>query len=125
MTIQECYIQMKADYKDVLNRFGTDATIERFLLKFLNDSSFNNLLDAFEKNDIDAAFAAAHTLKGVSMNLGFTYLGEVSSKLTELLRDKCVEKNMSPLFFEVQEAYKNTIDAIKQYQNEKLGGYII
>lgn len=120
MTIQECYIQMKADYEDVLKRLGTDALVERFLQKFLNDSSFNNLLDAFEKNDMDAAFAAAHTLKGVSMNLGFSYLGEVSSKLTEALRDKCVEKDIKPLFFEVQEAYKNTINTIKQYQTEKL-----
>lgn len=121
MTIQECYIQMKADYEDVLKRFGTEAFVERFLEKFLNDSSFNNLLDAFEKNDMDAAFVASHTLKGVSMNLGFTYLGEISGKLTQLLRDKAVEKEIKPLFFEVQEAYKNTINTIKQYQNEKLG----
>lgn len=121
MTIQECYIQMKADYEDVLKRFGTEAFVERFLERFLNDSSFNNLLDAFEKNDMDAAFVASHTLKGVSMNLGFTYLGEISGKLTQLLRDKAVEKEIKPLFFEVQEAYKNTINTIKQYQNEKLG----
>lgn len=120
MTVQECYIQMKANYEGVHSRLGTDTLIEKFLHKFINDSTYNNLCDAFIKKDADAAFLASHTLKGVSMNLGFTSLEKTTNKLTEQLRDKYIGENSYSLFLEVQEAYKNTVDAINEYENKKL-----
>ena len=40
------------------------------------------------KNDGEEAFRAAHTLKGVCLNLGFDELYEVSAEITEKLRGK-------------------------------------
>ena len=88
MTVKECYEQMGSDYESVLGRMGSEAMIKRFALKFLQDPSFNNLKENLEKNDGEEAFRAAHTLKGVCLNLGFDELYEVSAEITEKLRGK-------------------------------------
>lgn len=41
MTIEECYEAIESDYKSVFKRFGNDAMVKRFAIKFLNDPSFN------------------------------------------------------------------------------------
>ncbi len=41
-----------------------------------------------ENGDTETAFRAAHTLKGICMNLGFDRLYEASYDITEVLRAK-------------------------------------
>ena len=43
MKIRECYEQMGADYDNVLSRLGSDAIVERFARKFLEEKTFDNL----------------------------------------------------------------------------------
>ncbi len=52
------------------------------------DASFERLAKAVEENDLDAAFEAAHALKGVMGNLALTPIFTPASQLTELLRAK-------------------------------------
>lgn len=115
MNTRECYEAMGANYENVLSRLGSEAMVQRFALKFLNDSSFGNLKEALEKQDAEEAFRAAHTLKGVCLNLGFDNLFTVSSELTELLRGG--EMNGSEeLFSRVKEQYDITTEAIRGLQ---------
>ena len=86
MTIRECYEKTGSDYESILKRFGSEAMIQRFALKFLKDGSFSDLKNALEAKDGERAFRAAHTLKGVCINLGFDRLYNVSAELTEKLR---------------------------------------
>ena len=51
-------------------------------------------------------------MKDVCMNLGFTKLFEVSSALTEELRDKEIKENTTEMFEEVEREYTRTIEAI-------------
>ena len=74
MTIQECYRQMGANYEDVLKRLYNEGMICRFTLMFLNDDSYPKLEQALKEGNVKEAFRAAHTLKGVCQNLGFTNL---------------------------------------------------
>lgn len=48
--------------------------------------NFGQLEDALASGDINAAFQAAHGLKGVVNNLSLTPLSEPVSEITELLR---------------------------------------
>ena len=85
---------------DSLRRLGADTeqglgrcmNNEAFYLRLVNmaldDASFEKLSAAVERGDMDAAFEAAHALKGVLGNLALTPLYEASSELTELLRAK-------------------------------------
>ena len=53
-----------------------------------DEKGFDALKAAIEANDLDAAFEAAHALKGVLANLSITPLYEPMSEITELLRAK-------------------------------------
>ena len=52
----------------------------------IDDQGFEKLSDAVAKHDLDAAFEAAHALKGVLGNLSLTPIYESASEITELLR---------------------------------------
>ena len=82
-------------------------------MKFLDDTSFQGLKEGLENQDEELAFRSAHTLKGVCMNLGFTKLFEVSSALTEELRDREIKENTTEMFEEVEREYTRTTEAIK------------
>ncbi len=112
MKIRECYEQMGADYDNVLSRLGSDAIVERFARKFLEEKTFDNLKEAMEKRDAEEAFRAAHTLKGICLNLGFDNLFTVSSELTEKLRPRTLEGS-EELLQKVQEQYDITVQALK------------
>ena len=108
MTIQECYEAIGGNYEDVLRRLRSEALIRKFTLKFLEDQSYSLLKQAFR---------GAHTLKGVCQNLSFDRLYEVSSELTELLRDRTGEKPGIPEAMEkVTKEYEATIEEIKKLQ---------
>lgn len=79
----------------------------------MDDTSFQGLKEGLENQDEELAFRSAHTLKGVCMNLGFTKLFEVSSALTEELRDKEIKENCTEMFEAVEQEYIRTIEAIK------------
>lgn len=115
MDIRQCYELMGADYDKVLNRLADEQIIKKFALKFLNDETFKSLDEALSNKDAESAFRAAHTLKGVCLNLGFDNLYKVSSDITEELRGR--ELGKAPEMFEkVKEQYEITVDAISKLQ---------
>lgn len=88
MTLKEFYEQIDSDYKDVIKRLCDENMIKKFVFKFPEDPSFNDLTDGLNENDAEKAFCAVHTLKGVCSNLGFERLYEASYELTEKLRNR-------------------------------------
>ena len=69
MDVKQCYEKMGGDYDDVMSRLRTDERIKKFLLKVAEDKSFDNLCENLKTRNIEEAFRAAHTLKGVGLNL--------------------------------------------------------
>ncbi len=113
MTVEECYNAFGGDYSEAIGRLGNDALIKRFMLKFSSQCGYDALCQAMEEGNYKAAFEAAHTLKGVCMNLSFAILGKSSSLLTEALRNGFSEE-VPGLFAQVQDDYKKTVDAINE-----------
>lgn len=86
------------DFREIFEAYGADyeTTIGRFMgnekmyLKFLNmlskDENLHKLGDSIGRRDLAAAFEAAHTLKGVSANLGLTPLNKAVCAIVEPLR---------------------------------------
>ena len=86
MNQQEC-LEAGIDYDEGVARFvGNAQMYERFLKEFLSDPTFDALAEAMERRDIPAAFAAAHTLKGLTGNLSLDRLYEKLVTLTNALR---------------------------------------
>ena len=118
MTVRESYEKIGSNFDEVLRRLGSEALVKRFALKFLNDTSFQDLKDALVKKDGETAFRAAHTLKGVCQNLSFTSLYEPSQAITEALRGG-KKPGADEMLGSVTEAYERTTAAIREYQPEK------
>ena len=115
MTLQECYAAMGGNYEEVLGRLRSDRLIQKFVLKFMDDGSYQLLISSMEEGNCEEAFRAAHTIKGVCQNLAFTHLAQSSSALTEALRS-----GMSPeapgLLEKVKADYQRTVSAIQEFQ---------
>lgn len=119
MTIQECYQKLGGDYAQVEKRLPGIHLIRRFIAKFLDDGSYPELCRAMEQGQTEEVFRAAHTLKGVSANLGFDRLTASSGELTELLRGRTdgIPTEAVPLLDMVRQDYELTADAIRAYLN--------
>ena len=65
MNIEECYNRMGGDYAQVLLRLPSGALVKKFITKFLDDGTYQELCRAMEQGDRELAFRAAHTLKGM------------------------------------------------------------
>jgi len=115
MNLRECYGALEGDYEDVLGRLRTEKLVQKFVLKFLNDGSYDLLCRSLESGDYGEAFRAAHTIKGVCQNLSFTKLYESSHDLTEALRSGWSQE-ASALVERVKGDYGQVIAAIKEFQ---------
>ena len=67
---------------------NNEAFYLKLVDKVLKDKGFEELRAAVEANDLDAAFEAAHKLKGVLANLALTPLCEPVNEMVELLRNR-------------------------------------
>ena len=117
MNIEECYNRMGGDYAQVLLRLPSGALVKKFITKFLDDGTYQELCRAMEQGDRELAFRAAHTLKGVCANLSLDRLFHSASRLTELLR---AETDFAPteadrLLQEVTRDYEWTVRVIRAY----------
>ena len=115
MTLQECYLALDGDFEEVKHRLPTDRMVQKFVLKFLNDPSYQLLCDSMEAGNYTDAFRAAHTIKGVGQNLSFTRLFTSASQLCEALRPGGPPQSPD-LFTQVKTDYEATLSAIRTYQ---------
>ena len=115
MTVRECYEAMGANYEDVEASLRTEERIQKFLLRVLNDSSYDLLCTSMEARNMSEAFRAAHTIKGICQNLSLDRLYESSHALAELLRDRQeYGADLEPALEKVKEDYQMTIQCIRQ-----------
>ena len=113
MTLQECYAALGGDYEEVLSRLRSERLIQKFVLKFLDDGSFDLLTASMAAQNREEAFRAAHTVKGMCQNLSFTALGKSAHDLTEALRNGWGAD--APALYETVKAdYARTAGAVRE-----------
>ena len=117
MSLEIAYAAMGGDLETVRGRLLTDERIEKLAKIFLQDTSMQTLESALEAGDLPEAYRGAHTLKGVSRDLGFTPLFEAAAALSDALHldDAGVPANMEAvpeLMPAVRDAYTTVVDAI-------------
>lgn len=89
---------------------------EQFYLRLVNmipdEKSFDSLKTAVDNGDLQAAFEAAHALKGVLGNLSLTDMFDKCSEITELLRAK-TEIDYTPLINQLL-SMRDELDAMRR-----------
>lgn len=112
MTVEKLYESIGGDYVGTKARLMTDERIARFVNKFPADGSYQLLLDSLASGNVSEAFRAAHTIKGVAQNLGFTQLFVIAEEVTEILRAGNLD--VASKMPQLTEAYMATVAAISQ-----------
>ncbi len=112
MDLKECYRRMGGSYDEMMRRMRQEERVVKFLRLFPKDESFALLTQALPGEDWPAAFRAAHTLKGVALNLGLADLAGSSSALTEALRGGEPAQDPAPLYEAVRRDYEAAVAAI-------------
>ena len=113
MTVKECYEKMDGDYEGTMARMMKEERLNKFLVLFLSDTSYQMLCENMASKNVEEAFRAAHTLKGVTINLGLSKLNRASFEITEALRAK--DMDLAEKFLpDVTKIYEETIAAIKE-----------
>ena len=78
-----------ADVNTTLKRFmGNESLYVKYIIKFLEDKNYDDIVSNFEKGDYESVFKSAHGLKGVTANLGLDPINAAAAQITELLRNK-------------------------------------
>ncbi|MDL2215841.1 Hpt domain-containing protein [Ruminococcaceae bacterium OttesenSCG-928-N02] len=114
MELKEFYDEIGADYNAVLTRLmGNEAFIKKYLVKFLEDTNFEGLTQAVNKEDYPAVEVHAHTLKGLCSNLELTALCDATTDMVVAVRAQD-HARIAPLFEQAQQAYLQIVAGIRQ-----------
>jgi histidine phosphotransfer protein HptB len=111
MDIKQCYDEMGGDYADILARLRNVSLIEKLIKKFEADTSMKDLEEGLKEKDVEKSFRAAHTLKGICLNLSLKQLVDDAVNITEILRAGSLE-GTEELFNKLKKEYDETIDTI-------------
>lgn len=105
---------IEIDIKSSLARFGNmESFYVKYLKKFIDDKSFENLKQALENNDIGKVGEEAHTLKGVAGNLGLTKIYKYSMEIMELAKENSVDKIKS-VTEKLEEEMSKVVEVLKK-----------
>ncbi len=114
MNLTECYEILGGSLEDTTGRLASEKNVYKFLNMFLNDGSYNLLTDSLESGNADEAFRAAHSLKGVCLNLGLGNLFKSSNEFTDALRAGSIPDDYKAYYDKVTADYDSAVNAIKQ-----------
>lgn len=105
------------DLHTVLDRFlGREDLYEKFLVKFLADDNFSKLEEAVKREDAENAFIAAHTLKGVTGNLGLDGIMDPLIPVVEILRSGKLE-GVEEAMVGIRVNYDSVCEVIREETN--------
>ena len=123
MTVQELYESIGGSYDSARRILPMDQLIAKFVVKFLDDKSFEKLESAAAAGDGAGIFEGAHAMKGVCANLGLDGLSQAASELAEEFRpghdrtmdDAAVAEKVS----ELKALYDRTMEGIRKFSDEQ------
>lgn len=125
MTIREFYEQIDGDFASVLERFGEELGVTKYLAMFIREDMFSKLEEAMKNRDYEEAFRVTHSMKGVTLNLGLSPLEHSSREMCEALRNGKVPDNIDEMFEQVRADNERVVEAIHMLdiggnKNEKI-----
>ncbi len=107
------------DLTDAAARFmKNDGMFKKFLFRFPGEKGFSELFELLEKDNAEAAFRAAHTMKGLAANLSLKSISAILVPMTEVLRGG--EMPPKEQVEELKKAYDEMLLVIAKIQEENI-----
>ena len=123
MTVQELYENIGGSYDAAKSILQMDRLIGKFIVKFLDDKSFEKLASSWEARDAAGTFEGAHAMKGVCANLGLSSLSAAASELAEEFRPgnprKLGDEEVDGRVAAIREQYDRSIEGIRAFAAEQ------
>lgn len=114
MDLKEMYKSIDGDYEGTLDRLGGNPSLlKKFLIKFSHDSVEEMIRKNVDAGQLEEIFQYAHTLKGVSGNLGLSQLYIQCEKMVSDIREGKNDTYQNN-FLLLDKEYQKVIDAISQ-----------
>ena len=121
--MEEFYIQAGGNCEEVVRRLGGEDRVRKLLGMMFREGSMPALRAALGSQDYETAVRAAHTLKGIVLNLGLARLSCAVCALTETLRPCRASRDILPQLARVENCYADVMDALAELQkSERYGG---
>ena len=115
ITIEQLYNEIGSNYQDILLRMSSQKIVIKFVKKFIEDNTFNELTVGISKGDLEQTYRSVHTLKGICLNLSFDVLANYCSMLTEYLRTiNKLDDNVYMMYENIKEEYQKVFIKIKE-----------
>lgn len=115
MTLQELYTAIDVDYDMVISRLRKEERILKYLRQAMTDPAFTQLTQAMQAQDYEELFRAAHTIKGMCLNLDMKPLADAAILLVEQLRQGKTE-NAQQLYQTLMQQYDRMQQLIAQLE---------
>ena len=123
MTVQELYQSIGGNYDAAKSILMMDKLIGKFVIKFLDDKSYEKLNTAVAARDASGAFEGAHAMKGVCANLGLRSLSDLASELAEEFRPgnarKLSDAEVDERMAAISALYGKSIEGIRAFAAEQ------
>ena len=119
MTIPELYAAIDGSYESVKRILPTDALVEKFVLRIIDEKSFERLKNAKDSHDPKELLEAAHAIKGICANVGLDKLSAQASVVAEEFRPQ-KERTMSDAELDAHldqffQKYEATVATLRDY----------
>lgn len=111
MTVFEGYCALGGDVTSDIYQSLSEKMLLKILKKFTEDEQMQILEQAILAKDRDTAYTAAHSLKGVALNLAVSRLANPLCGLTDALRAG-FPQNAEELYQEVKKEFDYTVKVI-------------
>ena len=114
--IKETLNSLQVDLEKTLPRFlNKEDFYIKMLKRFLADDNFEKLKESLQSAEYEEVFRYAHSLKGLSANLGLSYLYEAVAALTDSVRNEPFDSaEISELGEKTIARYGETVDLISK-----------
>lgn len=123
MTVQELYERIGGNYDSAKRVMMMDKFISKYVVKLLDDGSYERLMSAASVGDETGMFEGAHAMKGVCANLGLDSLSAAASAIAEEFRPGNVrtmdQTALDARLQALKAQYDRTVDGIRQYAAEQ------
>ena len=113
MKLRDICDKLNINYEENISRFaGNENIYIKFLKKFLEDNTYNNLKQAYNQKSYEDIEKNAHMLKGLSANLGINRIFILSNDIVQSVRRKEFNK-IDSLYNILSKEYELTLQMIR------------